>query len=257
MALEIASVWQKIENCEKACAEAMKSTAPEVPLVPARDIPVFAAGDLPPKKGLSFVEGQARLLHDLASIELQAMELGLRTLREFQSAPHGFREELVAVTLSESLHLKMCLQGLEKLGFAWGSWPVHLGLWEATSPKDSLLDRILIVHRYLEGSGLDAGDTFLRKLHAISEGVLPSSVRTIVNDEVGHVEFGSRWYREVCRTEGLDPAEDFPLRMEKIRFQVPKRVEKISRSLRRRAGFTEAEMDYLEQLRLSILKPKD
>jgi uncharacterized ferritin-like protein (DUF455 family) len=150
----------------------------------------------------------------------------------------------------------MCLQGLEKLGFSWGSWPVHIGLWEAISPQDALLDRILIEHRYLEGSGLDAGDTFLRKLHAISEGVLHTSIKTIVQDEIGHVEFGSRWYREVCRQEGLNPADDFPMRMEKIRFQVPKRVEKISRRLRRQAGFTEAEIDYLEQLRLSILKPR-
>ncbi|MBC7370020.1 MAG: DUF455 family protein, partial [Bdellovibrionaceae bacterium] len=71
-----------------------------------------------------------------------------------------------------------------------------------------------------------------------------------------HVDFGSQWYREVCRREGRDSQEDFPARMEALRMQLPKRMEKINRELRRKAGFTEAELDCCESLRESMLPPK-
>lgn len=254
MLLETANVWEKINCCEKDCEEALAGRLLVVPNTPARDVQVFEPGALPPKKGLSFREGQARLLHDLASIELQAMELGLRSLIEYQDAPEGFREELRAVTLSEAQHLKLCLQGLEQLGFPWGTWPVHVALWRSVDPSDSLLDRILIVHRYLEGSGLDAGETFMRKLDSVAESTIHPIVKTIMTEEIGHVEFGSRWYRQVCLDEKINAQDDFPERLEKLRFRIPKRVEKVSRPLRLKAGFSEAEITYLENLRLSIIR---
>ncbi len=224
------------------------------PTVPGRDVSILVPGLLPPKKGLSYKEGQARLLHDLASIELQAMELGLRTLHEFPEAPQGFREELVDVVRSESQHLALCLNGIESLGFRWGDWPVHNMLWACVAAEDSLLERILIVHRYLEGSGLDAGETLLRRLDAVLESPLHSISKTIVTEEIGHVEFGSRWYREICRQEKIDPQEHFPKTLESFRFRIPKRIEKISRNLRKQAGFTESEIDYLEDLRARTSK---
>lgn len=223
------------------------------PLIPARDISLLAPKELPAKKGLSFKEGQARLLHDLASIELQAMELGLRTLVEFPDAPKEFREQLWEITLSESEHLEMCLTEIDGLGFKWGDWPVHCALWSATSVSDSLLDRILIVHRFLEGSGLDAGETILRRLQGVDAKPVQKAATRIFNDEVGHVEFGSRWYRKVCQIEGIDSNLDFGQRMDKLRWVLPKRVENIAVDLRKKAGFTDSEIDYLKNLRLSFL----
>lgn len=254
MVLETKNIYQKLELLENAAAEAMAGRLVLVPEVAARDVTVIAAGDLPPKKGLSYTEGQARLLHDLASIELQAMELGLRTLIEFQDAPTGFREELHAVVLDEARHLKLCLQALESLGFSWGHWPVHLALWNSVSTQDSLLDRILIVHRYLEGSGLDAGDTFMRKLDGVATAPIHGIIKTICTEEIGHVEFGSRWYRQICKDEKIDAQTDFATRMDRVRYKVPKRIEKISRRLRLQAGFTETEIVYLENLRERIVK---
>lgn len=223
------------------------------PLIPARDISLLAPKELPEKKGLSFKEGQARLLHDLASIELQAMELGLRTLVEFPQAPKEFREQLWDITLSESEHLEMCLTEIEGLGFKWGDWPVHCALWSATSQNDSLIDRILIVHRFLEGSGLDAGETILRRLRGVDARPVQKAAEKIFNDEIGHVEFGSRWYRKMCELEKIDASSDFSIRMDKLRWILPKRVENIAVELRRKAGFSENEIQYLQNLRLSFL----
>jgi uncharacterized ferritin-like protein (DUF455 family) len=254
MVLNQPNILKKLENINYAVSEALEKRGERVPLVPARDISVLVAGDLTPKKGLSYVEGQARLLHDLASIELQAMELGLRTLSEFTDAPDAFREELAAITLSEASHLKLCLQGLEKLGFEWGHWAAHTMLWSATHHEDSLLDRILIVHRYLEGSGLDAGDTLLKRLNGVLETPLSHISKTIFTEEIGHVEFGSRWYHDLCKLQKLDPQEDFESRMTKLRFRLPKRIERISHESRRKAGFTEGELLFLENMRAEISK---
>jgi len=219
-----------------------------------RDADVLPPDFLPKKKGLSMKEGQARMLHDLASIELQAMELGLRSLVEFPEAPPQFREELYKLTLQESEHLELCLQGLEKLGYAWGAWPVHTMLWQAVASDDTLLDRILIVHRYLEGSGLDAGDTLLRRLTGVSEGPLHAAARRIVTEEVEHVLFGSEWYRRICAEQKLDPDQDFKIRFTRLQEQLPKRIEPLSIELRKRAGFSDSELTVLSSYRESLMK---
>lgn len=251
-------VWDKIQNIERACEEALKLTqAFVVPEEPARDISVLHPKYHPPKKGFSTFEGQARMLHDLASIELQAMELGVRTLVEYPDAPQGFREELMAVTVSEAQHLRMCLEGIEALGFKWGDWPVHLALWRAVASEDSLLDRILIVHRYLEGSGLDAGDTLIRRLEGTTgKETIQKIVKQINYEEIGHVDFGSRWYREICRSSKIDPSTDFPERMISLRQRLPKRVEPINKELRMKAGFSEEEIQFFETLRQDFLQAK-
>jgi uncharacterized ferritin-like protein (DUF455 family) len=254
--LEMPNVWEKIKNIQKSCELALQGGDLSVPLWPARDAQVLDSKLHPPKIGFSQREGQARMLHDLASIELQAMELGLRTLIEFPDAPQGFREELLAVTVSEGEHLRLCLDGIEDLGFSWGHWPVHCALWDAVSAEDSLLDRILIVHRYLEGSGLDAGDQLIRRLDGVESATSTKKIVQQINyEEIGHVDFGSRWYREICRLEKIDPQDDFPARIEALRSKLPKRMEKLNHDLRRRAGFTEEELRHCEALRESFLPP--
>lgn len=260
--LSTANVFDKLKAVQGSAQTLLESPQSfHIPAIIARDIEVVWANQMPAKKGLISVQGQARLVHDLASIELQAMELGIRSLIEFPEAPRAFREQLLEVTLSEAEHFKKCLQALESLGHKWGDWNVHTALWQAVSAEDSLLDRVLIVHRYLEGSGLDAGDTLLRRLWGLSEGPLHQIVRMIVKDEIGHVEFGSKWYHQLCQQDKIDPQQDFSQRMEKIRWKVPKRVEPVSRRLRSAAGFTDFEIDFLEKFREKMMpqlatKPK-
>jgi uncharacterized ferritin-like protein (DUF455 family) len=109
------------------------------------------------------------------------------------------------------------------------------------------------VHRYLEGSGLDAGESILRKLRGVVEGVVHSAVNTIVQEEIGHVQFGGKWYRYFCAQDGLDPEKDFFTRTEKLRYQLPKRIEPISVALRKKAGFTENEIVFMQKYRDSLV----
>ncbi|WP_413287430.1 DUF455 family protein [Bdellovibrio sp. HCB337] len=254
LVMDTPDVWEKIKNIQKSCEFLVQGGSAPVPQWPARDVQVLDSKLHPPKKGFSLKEGQARMLHDLASIELQAMELGVRTLAEFPDAPQAFREELMAVTVSEGTHLRLCLEGIHDLGFKWGDWPVHCALWGAVSAEDSLLDRILIVHRYLEGSGLDAGSYLIQRLDGIDDGKHTRKIVGQINfEEIGHVDFGSQWYRKICQLEKIDASVDFPRRMESLRWKLPKRMEKINRDLRLKAGFTEEEILACEAYRESIL----
>lgn len=218
-------------------------------VAPGRDLLVLAKGRKANKKGFSSKEGQARLLHDLANIELQAMELAYRSFIEFSEAPKEFREQMADLALAESKHLELCLNQLENLGFSWGDWPVYLSLWSAVSKEDSLLDRLLIVHRYLEASGLDAGVSLLKKLAQSQAPDLEKVVKLITEEEVDHVAFGSRWYQQFCREQNLDSDHDFKSRMQKLLPQLPKRFEIIDFEIRKRAGFTDLEIQTVQLLR--------
>ncbi len=248
-------IFLKIENLRK-CGDLVFSnqTKVQMPDLPARDAANLEFKLHPPKKGFSTKEGQARMLHDLASIELQAMELGLRSLLEYPEMDQQFKEQLWELTLSESRHLEMCLQEIEALGFRWGHWPVNCGLWQCVSTQDSILDRLLIVHRYLEGSGLDAGDTLLRRLAGVDAVPVQKAVQIINTEEVGHVLFGSDTYRRICQLQKVDPNVDFSERMNKLRAVLPKRINPINHLLRKKSGFSDDEIKYLEILRESFLE---
>lgn len=250
--LFIREVREKIRTLPEDIERAWKNqpSAFSIPSVaPGRDLVVLEKGRRGEKKGLSSREGQARLLHDLANIELQAMELAYRSFIEFPEASREFREQMAELALSESQHLKLCLDQLESLNFKWGDWPVYLSLWSAVSKEDSLLDRLLIVHRYLEASGLDAGVSLLKKLTQAQAPVLEKAVKKITEEEVDHVAFGSRWYRIFCEEQKLDPDQDFKTRMGSLVSRLPKRFEIIDREIRSKAGFTDSEIQTMVAIR--------
>jgi len=249
------SVRLKLDQLDENLHRILEGALFEIPNQPGRDVQILPLKALPPKKGLSTNEGQARLIHDLASIELQAMELGLRTLIEFPEAHQAFREQLAEVTREEGKHLQLCLETLDQLEMPWGSFPTHSTLWSAVAASDSLLDRILIVHRYLEGSGLDATDNILRRLSGVPSSACSRAIQIIRRDEMGHVQFGSRWYHQLLHEQGLDARDDFAPRLAKLFNNIPRRVEPISRPLRIEAGFLEEEIDVLEEVRRRWLNP--
>lgn len=219
-----------------------------IPALPGRPGAILPIKNHPDKPGLSKKEGQARLMHDLASIELQAMELALRTLLEYPEAPKEFREQLAVIASEEAQHFSLCVQVLENLNTPFGSLPVHVGLWNSVGKDDSLLDRLLVVHRYLEGSGLDAGQTLLRRLQHTPDFGVKDVIQVINDEEMGHVQFGSSWYRTICKLNHLDPEVDFYTRLSGLYHRIPRRLERIEKELRMRAGFSLGEIESLEKL---------
>jgi uncharacterized ferritin-like protein (DUF455 family) len=247
MVLAERDVFLKLKGLEEELGSLLSEPDQnKVPTLPGRDILVQSVHNLPAKMGLSPL-GQQKLLHDLANIELQAMELGLRTLIEFPWTPMDFRLELADIVQQEGKHLKKCLESLESLGGYWGQWPVHLGLWNAVDRSDTLLQRLFIVHRYLEGSGLDAGDSILKRLQGVPSPVVKQTVGLIVEEEIGHVEFGNRWFRYFSSQFSIDERLFFH-RMTKALAQKHKRGNKPALKLRKQAGFKKWELEILQQV---------
>jgi len=231
-----------------------------VPLKPFRDVEVKKASELPKRKGLSYLEGKKRLIHDLASIELQAMELGFRTLFEFYNKPdipEDFFKELLRITYEETLHLELCIDTLKEYGGLWGEFPVHLGLWNVSKKTDSLLERLLKVHRYLEGSGLDASFSLLSKVKTLNEAKpLVKLISRIAHDEISHVAFGSKWFVKFCEEKGLDRASECRRILRQEKYCLPRRKERINELLRLDAGFTKEEIFiFLEEQKTNFTKP--
>ena len=230
-----------------------------VPLRPFRDVEVKKASELPKRKGLSYLEGKKRLIHDLASIELQAMELGFRTLFEFfknPDIPEEFFKELSHITYEETLHLELCLNTLKEYGSEWGDFPVHLGLWSVSKQTDSLIERLLKVHRYLEGSGLDASFSLLGKVKTLNEAKpLVKLISRIAHDEISHVAFGSKWFVKFCEDKGLDRAVECKRILRQEKYCLPRRKERINELLRLDAGFTKEEIFiFLEEQKTNFAK---
>ena len=235
---------KKAMNVEETVAQALKIAAPLLePTLDRANFQVLPIEKHPEKPGLGSVEGHGRLLHDLANIELQAMELGMRTLVEFPDAPVRLREELAKITVDEARHFLLCCETLTDADMTFGDLPVHLTLWEAVAEDQDLLGRMMTVHRYLEGHGLDAGDSILKRLvgspikHIASQKV----VQIIVSEEVEHVAFGSRWFNRLCEEQKLNPSLEFQRRYKVLSRRIPRR-EKPAFELRAKAGFSEEEL---------------
>ncbi len=257
-----ASSWLKIETARQKtttigdvverllratnCVSAPASI--EIPAVPGRDLElILEIKSHPPKPALNTPLGQARMLHDLGNIELQAMELAVRTLAQFPEAPREFREELAEVALEEARHFGLCLDALDELGHPWGSWPVHRSLWDVVTDGD-LLERVLIVHRYMEGAGLDAGSRLMDRLTGVVAPLAKTVVGTILREEIGHVAFGSKWFRLICASHRIDANAYFKSAYPKILAAIP-RNEKPDFEIRRKAGFNDSE---IEVIRLAL-----
>jgi uncharacterized ferritin-like protein (DUF455 family) len=127
--------------------------------------------------------------------------------------------------------------------------PVHTSLWEAVADDITLLDRIVTVHRHLEGSGLDSGVSILNRLVGSHFKGMPTIeiVKMIVTEEVDHVLFGSRWFKMVCDDLKLDADQEFRRQIYAISKKVPRR-DRPALDHRRRAGFNEAELQMLIEI---------
>lgn len=108
-----------------------------------------------------------------------------------------------------------------------------------------LLERVLIVHRYMEGSGLDAGSRLMERLSGVVAPLAREVVGTIVREEVGHVSFGSKWYRIICRQRRIDPDLHFRSSYREILRAIP-RNEKPDFDVRRQAGFNDHEVETIK-----------
>jgi uncharacterized ferritin-like protein (DUF455 family) len=220
---------------------------PAATFVPAQAVP--GRGGRPervapsklPKRSMRTLEGRAALIHALAHIELNAVDLGLDIVWRFPGMPESFYRDWVAIAKEEAEHFTLLNRLLTDRGYAYGDFPAHNGLWEmAEKTRDDLLARLALVPRTLEARGLDAVIPIRNKLAQVGDHEAAAILDRILRDEIGHVAVGNRWYKFLCAQRGLDPIVTSAQLAD--RYQAPKLRGPFNFEARRAAGFDEAEL---------------
>lgn len=192
-------------------------------------------------RAVGTLEGHASLIHALTHIEANAINLALDIVWRFANMPQAFYRDWWQVAAEESLHFELLQAHLQSLGFAYGDFPAHDGLWEmAQRTRHDLLARLALVPRTLEARGLDATPAIRTKLISIGDKSGAAILDIILRDEIGHVATGNRWYASLCQQRGLDPVSTYADLAHQHAAPVPKGPFNLS--ARRAAGFSDTEL---------------
>ncbi|MBW8322351.1 MAG: ferritin-like domain-containing protein [Arenimonas sp.] len=183
---------------------------PERPGRPAR--PVLVPPKATGKRSLHTLAGRIAMLHALAHIELNAVDLALDIVARFASepVPHSFFDGWMRVAYEEAKHFRMVRDRLRALGADYGDMPAHDGLWQAAhSTRNDLTARLAVVPLILEARGLDVTPSLQDKMRETGDIESADVLKVIYEDEKGHVAVGAKWFRFLCARERKDPAATF------------------------------------------------
>ena len=195
-------------------------------------------------KSMTTPEGRAILVHSIAHIELNAIDLALDVVWRFADMPEAFYTDWVKIAQEEAKHFTLLRNHLVSMGFDYGSFPAHSALWDmAERTQNDLLARIGIVPRTMEARGLDASPGVKNKLVSVGDHAAGQILDLILEEEIGHVAAGNRWYRYLCAQRGLDPVSTYAELI--FQYDAPKLRPPFNMTARRLAGFEEAELDAL------------
>jgi len=200
---QIAAAWR-----EGIIADVGTAVPPDRPARPA--VPVLVPpGQVRRRKIGRGRSGRIALLHALAHIELNAIDLAWDAVARFAGLPdlpRAFFDDWVKVGDEEALHFTLLADRLAALGAAYGDLPAHDGLWQsAQATAGDLAARLAVVPMVLEARGLDVTPAMIDKLDAAGDGDSADVLRVIYRDEVGHVAAGRRWFDHVSTARGEDP----------------------------------------------------
>ena len=220
----------------------------EPPGIPGRpERPVLVEHTAVPRRSVKSPEGRIALLHALAHIEFNAIDLAADLCWRFAGQPEAFYADWVRVMREEAFHFRLLSERLAELGAAYGDLPAHNALWAmAEKTRHDLLARLALVPRTLEARGLDASPPIRAKLAGVGDQRGVEILDIILRDEIGHVAIGNHWYRWLCDRRGLEPVatyEGLALQYGAPRLRGPFNLE-----ARRAAGFVEEELDRLQRM---------
>lgn len=186
------------------------SVAPEfLPKVPGRPAqPRLIDPAKVPSRSPFTLEGRAALLHAIAHIEFNAINLALDAVWRFDDLPEAFYFDWLQVAAEEARHYSLLVEHLASMGYAYGDFDAHDGLWlMALRTQDDVLARMALVPRTLEARGLDATPAIQAKLARAWDARAVEILDVILREEIGHVAIGNRWYAWACEQAGVGDPE--------------------------------------------------
>ena len=214
---------------------------------PAR--PVLIAPVDVPKRSAFTPEGLAMLLHAVAHIEFNAIDLALDAIWRFPDMPADYYTDWLQVAHEEAIHFGLLRTHLQSLGHDYGDFAAHNSLWEmCLRTQHDVTARMALVPRTMEARGLDATPPMQARLRKVGT---PAALRAveildvILRDEIGHVAVGNRWYGWLCEQQGIEPLSHY--RHLARAHSAPRLKPPFNEPARRAAGFSDAELTAMHQ----------
>lgn len=197
-----------------------------------------------PKRTMASVEGRVALLHSLAHIEFNAINLALDAIWRFPKMPEQYYEDWLKVAKEESYHFTLVSEYIQSFGFHYGDFPAHNSLWEMVQrTSDSVIARMALVPRTMEARGLDAVPMIRDRFKQVKDTGAVTILEIILHDEIGHVLIGNRWFNFLCAQDGISPISTY--RELARKYCAPVLKGPFNMEARKQAGFTAQELDLL------------
>lgn len=199
------------------------------------------------RRKVSTDEGRAALMHAIAHIEFTAIDLALDAVFRFRDCPQQYYDDWMQIAKEETEHFTMINEYLQHMGIAYGDFSVHGRLWEvAMETKNDVMYRMALVPRVFEARGLDATPAIVKKFAKIGDAAALAILAKIEAEEIGHVQVGSKWFEYFCHQRGLDSEQTFKRLLSENHNIYIKRP--LAYEARKKAGFSEAEINFLDSI---------
>ncbi len=183
------------------------------PLQPSRpDKPELLSPCDVPRRRPGSLQGQIALLHAVAHIELNAVDLHWDMIARYTHVemPIGFYDDWVKCADEESKHFNLVCDCLEDLDSFYGALPAHAGMWRAAEDTaEDMMGRLAVVPMVLEARGLDVTPGMIEVFKRAKLDKVIEALEVIYAEEVGHVAFGSKWFHFLCGRHNHDPKDVF------------------------------------------------
>ena len=235
----------------RACSTGKLTFTSDQPVLPIEQVmfperPELLAPRQMPRRKLTTASGVAAFFHAIAHVEFVAIYLAWDILYRFRGMPQQFYQDWLRVADEEAQHFALISTHLRTMQVDYGDLPAHSGLWDhAKDTADDLPGRLAMVPRCMEARGLDVTPTLIEKFKVLGDDASVALLTRILTDEVGHVELGSYWFKFVCQQRGFE-AEALYRDLIDEYYVGGKPKGPFNRELRKIAGFSDAELDWLE-----------
>ncbi|SMN10585.1 COG2833: uncharacterized protein [uncultured Candidatus Thioglobus sp.] len=190
-------------------------------------------------------KGFISTIHAICHIEFNAINLALDAVYRFQDMPVQFYQDWIKVAFEEAKHFTLLNNYLIELGYQYGDFEAHNGLWKMTVDTDyDVLARMALVPRVLEARGLDVTPKIQKRFKKTKFKAMSDILDVIFADEIGHVKIGNTWFHYLCQQRNIDPLATFDNLVKKhigSELRGPFNIE-----ARKLANFSKVELDYLQ-----------
>lgn len=198
------------------------------------------------RRSVASVTGRIILLHAIAHIEFNAINIALDAVYRFRDLPEQYIGDWLQVASEEACHFQLLERALQERGSYYGAYPAHRGLWDMVcKTRHDPLHRMALVPRVMEARGLDVTPALIERFRQVDDVAAVAILERIYREEIGHVRIGNFWYQALCERQGLDPVTTFRGLVGEYMhgqlhgpFNWPARIQ---------AGFAEQELRALEQ----------